>query len=198
MVAAIRATDVSDSAGAGSWRPGRPCRHASWGELLTSVGDDPPDGPSPGWSAALAASETGDSALHAALEELGRLAADGVGEGHRTLLHADLLNRNVHARDGRVTGVFDWGCAAIGDPLYEMAWFDVWAPWHPPMAGAGVAAALLADMERRGESLHVGADRLRAARLHILCDSITYCAPRPERHAQLRRLNAQLVAALEG
>lgn len=39
-------------------------------------------------------------------------------------LHADLDARNVLVRDGRLTGVIDWGCAGAGDPA-----LDVMAAW---------------------------------------------------------------------
>jgi aminoglycoside phosphotransferase (APT) family kinase protein len=44
--------------------------------------------------------------------------------GERVWLHADLDARNVLVRDGRLTGVIDWGCAGIGDPAV-----DVMAAW---------------------------------------------------------------------
>jgi aminoglycoside phosphotransferase (APT) family kinase protein len=48
------------------------------------------------------------------------------------VLHADLLNRDVLvAGDGsRLVAVFDWGCSAYDDFLYELAWFTFWVPWH--------------------------------------------------------------------
>ncbi|MGN6798650.1 MAG: aminoglycoside phosphotransferase family protein [Gaiellaceae bacterium] len=45
-------------------------------------------------------------------------------EGERVWLHADLDARNVLVRDGRLTGVIDWGCVGIGDPAV-----DVMAAW---------------------------------------------------------------------
>ena len=51
----------------------------------------------------------------------------------RHVIHMDLLNRNVLvSEDGtRIEAVFDWGCSAYGDFLYDVAWFTFWAPWHP-------------------------------------------------------------------
>jgi aminoglycoside phosphotransferase (APT) family kinase protein len=39
-------------------------------------------------------------------------------------LHGDLLEGNLLVRDGRLTGVIDWGAAAAGDPAfdYHIAW----------------------------------------------------------------------------
>ena len=32
---------------------------------------------------------------------------------------------------GRISAVFDWGCAMYGDHLYDLAWFGFWQPWYP-------------------------------------------------------------------
>lgn len=51
------------------------------------------------------------------------LAAPAWG-GPPVWLHADLDARNVLVRDGRLTGVIDWGCLGAGDPA-----LDVMAAW---------------------------------------------------------------------
>jgi len=45
-------------------------------------------------------------------------------EGERVWIHADLDRRNVLVRDGRLTGVLDWGGAGIADPAVDVqvAW----------------------------------------------------------------------------
>lgn len=48
----------------------------------------------------------------------------------RVWLHADLDRRNVLVRDGRLTGVLDWGGAGVGDPAV-----DVMAAWK--LIGSG-------------------------------------------------------------
>lgn len=48
----------------------------------------------------------------------------------RVWLHADLDRRNVLVRDGRLTGVLDWGGAGVGDPAV-----DVMAAWKLIAAG---------------------------------------------------------------
>ena len=46
----------------------------------------------------------------------------------RSLLHCDLMNRNVLVDEGRINAVFDWGCGRLGDHLYDLAWFEFWGP----------------------------------------------------------------------
>jgi aminoglycoside phosphotransferase (APT) family kinase protein len=45
-------------------------------------------------------------------------------EGPPVWIHCDLDGRNVVVRDGRLTGVLDWGGAGVGDPA-----LDVMAAW---------------------------------------------------------------------
>jgi aminoglycoside phosphotransferase (APT) family kinase protein len=74
-----------------------------------------------------------DSAVR---DALGRVEAPGALElwqramrapewqGDRVWVHADLDRRNVLVRDGRLTGVLDWGGAGVGDPAVDVmvAW----------------------------------------------------------------------------
>jgi aminoglycoside phosphotransferase (APT) family kinase protein len=59
-----------------------------------------------------------------ALELWEEASAAPAWEGRLVWLHADLDARNVLARDGRLTGVIDWGCCGAGDPA-----LDVMAAW---------------------------------------------------------------------
>jgi len=81
-----------------------------------------------GWPAKLATSTRGSEAFAAGFARLREL---DVGPAPLTLVHGDLINRNVHVDAGRITGIFDWGCQRWGDHLYDLAWFEFWSPWHP-------------------------------------------------------------------
>ena len=71
-------------------------------------------------------------AVRAAFDDgFARLAGLDFSAAPRSLIHADLINRNVHVVGDRVTGVFDWGCGCYGDHLYDASWFEFWAPFHP-------------------------------------------------------------------
>jgi aminoglycoside phosphotransferase (APT) family kinase protein len=103
---------------------------------------DPAGGPAPGEhnfgrGAALA---TRDAATRAAMASLGEAvdagAATAVWEaGLRApawkrapvWIHGDLDVRNLLVEDGRLSGVIDWGCVAVGDPAYDVmvAWKEI-------------------------------------------------------------------------
>ena len=94
----------------------------------------------------------------------------------RSLVHGDLINRNVLVDDRRLTGVFDWGCSLYGDHLYDLAWFEFWAPWYPKLD----IRALRAELERRWRKMgYAPANqdaRLTACYLRIGLDHLAYNA----------------------
>jgi hygromycin-B 4-O-kinase len=146
----------------------RTCR-----EVLEFFGVDGTNPRASGRQKALRDSAIGDSTFIEAKRQLKALPVDPVD---RALIHGDLLNRNVLYLGPEITAVFDWGCAMYGDFLYELAWFEFWAPWHP-----GIDPAPLRDLfMTRAQSLDVGPDafdrRLHACLLAIGIDHLTYCA----------------------
>ena len=45
----------------------------------------------------------------------------------RRLIHGDLGFSNILIKDGKVSGVLDWGVSKYGDFVYDFAWLDFWA-----------------------------------------------------------------------
>ena len=81
----------------------------------------------------LVASPTGSGPFDEALARLDALIPDSAPQRH--LIHSDLLNYNVLVADSRISAVLDWGCAMYGDFLYDLAWFEFWAPWYAAWRG---------------------------------------------------------------
>ena len=94
-----------------------------------------------------------------------------VADVEPTLLHCDLVNRNVHVQDGVVTGVFDWGCRRWGDHLYDLAWFEFWSPWMPNLDTELLKSELVSRWGHAPDP-----DRLAACLLHIGADHLVYNA----------------------
>ena len=92
------------------------------------------------------------------------------------MIHGDLLNRNVLVSCGRITAVLDWGSSLYGDFLYDIAWLEFWAPWHPSMEAAHIPT----EARRHYQSLRLDVEdldaRLRCYMLHIGLDHQTYHA----------------------
>ena len=174
---------------------------AGWRERLRSGLADRPGGRVSGWTASLA-QQGGLSELFAAGERAfsGLL---GACPEIRHVVHGDLLNRNVLvAPDGsRLTGVFDWGCSAYGDFLYEAAWFTFWAPWHPGLAAIDFRSVIRGHYRATGVAIPRFGERLRCYELHIGLTHLAYCAFTGDREDDLRavaRRTREILGAAAG
>lgn len=147
----------------------------TWGANLRSVADDPAGRRTDGFRAPLEREAPKSvTTFDAAVTRLGRVA--DAGRDLRHVIHGDLLNANALAAGGRLTGIFDWGCSAFGDPLYDPVSLEFWGPWHPGLATVDVQAVLKADTEARGRTEPDVGDRWLACALHIGIENMAYCA----------------------
>ena len=170
---AMRTTDLSSTSGFGGWGAEGRASCASWSDHLLTVGEDTPERRTHGWRKRLAASPSGEAAFTWGFDLLERVASDAVP---RCLVHCDLINRNVLVDDNRITAVFDWGCSLYGDHLYDLAWFEFWAPWTPHLD----MHYLRSELEQRWREVgYAPADkesRLMSCYLHIGLDHLAYNA----------------------
>jgi hygromycin-B 4-O-kinase len=177
---AMRLTDLSATVGFGGWESEGKAPHASWSDHLLTVSDDAPTQRTHGWRDRLAASPQAEALFRWGFDLLQSLAVHSVS---RCLVHGDLLNGNALVQESRISGIFDWGCSLYGDHLYDLAWFEFWAPWHP---GLNVAY-LRSELERRWREVgYAPTDkeaRLMACYLHIGLDHLAYNAYRGDRSA---------------
>jgi aminoglycoside phosphotransferase (APT) family kinase protein len=170
----------------------------SWREWLREGLVDQPGRRVAGWRVVLAGSadlnETfvaGERAFAALLDTCPEI---------RHVLHIDLLNRNVLvAGDGsRLVAVFDWGCSAYGDFLYEVAWFTFWAPWHAGLAAIDFRSVMRRHYDATGLDVPFFDERLRCYELHIGLTHLAYRAFAGRReedlHAVARRTRQILEA----
>jgi aminoglycoside phosphotransferase (APT) family kinase protein len=94
----------------------------------------------------------------------------------RSLLHCDLINRNVLVEGERISGIFDWGCSIYGDPLYELAGIEFWAPWFPQLDVSYLRAELEQRWRDEGDILENKDTRLMACYLYIGLEHLAYNA----------------------
>lgn len=143
----------------------------SWPDVLLAESDNE-SGRMRGWRDLLAARPGQHEAYEKSRDRLRELSQrDAVVAIKPTLLHCDLVNRNVHVSDGRITGVFDWGCRRWGDHLFDFAWFVFWEPWMENL-DVGLLRSELVD--RWGAEPHP--ERLAACLLQIGADHLAYNA----------------------
>jgi hygromycin-B 4-O-kinase len=162
---AARRVELSVTTGYGGWGADGDAPHQSWRAALLAIGEYQPGERTHGWQQRLIASPTGSGPFDEALTRLESLLADGAQERH--LIHSDLLNFNVLFADGRISAVIDWGCAMYGDFLYDLAWFEFWAPWYP--AWRGIDFKREAARHYASIGLHVPGleERLTVCQIHI-------------------------------
>ena len=116
--------------------------HEAWRALgrtdmsaIDGFGDFDPDGHAPAgsWRDVLR------TTLESAEPEDDRVVLDAYAElvdrcpEERSLVHRDFGANNVLVQHGSVSGVLDWECALVGDPLYDVANMRFWATYLPCM-----------------------------------------------------------------
>jgi hygromycin-B 4-O-kinase len=165
----MRLADVSSTSGYGGWGSEDKAPYASWSEHLLAVRNDTPQQRTHGWRERLATSSEGDEAFRWGLDLLEKVANDSVP---CCLVHCDLINRNVFVNEGKISGVFDWGCALYGDHLYDLAWFEFWAPWYPELDIGYLKSELGRRWTQVGYTPKDMDSRLLACYLHIGLDHL--------------------------
>ncbi len=142
----------------------------AWPEVL--LGHDDDDDRLDGWQSQLATQPDLPHAYQKSIRRLRDLCAlPHVANVAPNLLHCDLINRNVHVEHGTISGVFDWGCRRWGDHLYDLAWFEFWAPWHPTIHVGALRSELVTRWGADPDE-----DRLEACLTHIGADHLVYNA----------------------
>lgn len=192
---ALRLADISANTGFGGWGRDGNAPYQSWAEYLLTVADPTSARSQHDWRQRLATDPQAEASFARGFALLQEVAREDVP---RSLIHADLINRNVLVDGDRISGVFDWGCSAYGDHLYELAWFEFWAPWHPEMDVPRLRAALEKRWQAAGYAPHNQRDRLLACYLHIGLDHLKYNANLgdwPTLAATADRMNALIAQA---
>jgi len=159
---------------------------AGWREWLWSGLADRPGERVSGWKPVLDRQASLSELFAAGQREFSRLLPACPEIRH--VLHGDLLNRNVLVSysGSRLAAVFDWGCSAYGDFLYEVAWFTFWAPWHAGLAAIDFRSVILGHYSATGVEVPCFDERLRCYELHIGLTHLAYCAFAANREDDLR------------
>jgi len=175
MLRALRAIDLLWTTGFGFWNKDGKGSHDSWNAFLLDDKNESEGSLIKGWKAHLEASSMGMDAYH----ELWRTFVTLVERcpEERSLVHSDLLNRNVLTSSGAITAVLDWGSSFYGDSLYDVAWFTFYEPWYPHFQDVHVSRRLLEDFKADPHSNTADLDaRLMCYKLDIGIGSIAYNA----------------------
>lgn len=184
---AIRDIDVPATRGYGVFTGDGAAPFATWADALLDVAR--PNARIPGWREVLDRSREDARTFDLGVERLAAYTRELNPE--RRVIHSDLLNRNVLVQGDAVTGVFDWGNAMYGDPLYDAAWLLYWWQWVPEWSTIDIRGELQAHWALRGDRHDHQEERLRCCLVHIGLAHIAYSAY-TDRWDDLRR-NARQV-----
>ena len=162
LLEALRSADTAGTNGFGPWDAATgDGRYPRWRDYLLDVEAEVPGRSVDSWRDKLRQSPLAADAFDRGMDALHELAP--ACPELRSVVHSDLLNRNVLVQGGAITAVIDWQCAMYGDHLYDLAWFGFWAPWHAGVSGAGLGAlATEADarLRMRCYEVHIGVRHL--------------------------------------
>ncbi|MGO9876778.1 MAG: phosphotransferase family protein [Acidimicrobiia bacterium] len=108
--------------------------------------------------------------------------------------HCDLINRNVLVAEDRtrLEAVFDWGCVAYVDFLYDISWFTFWAPWHPWLAATDIRSAVLEHYAATGVAVENFDERIRCYEVHIGVHHLAHNTFVPGRENDLTTIASRL------
>ena len=78
------------------------------------------------------------------------------------------------AENDALTAVFDWGCAGLGDFLYELAMFTFYAPWFPAMESIDWAESAKAHYKETDLQVENFNHRLKCYEVHLGLTGMAY------------------------
>ena len=171
MLRAMREVDSSGTSGFGGWDADGNGMFATFADQLLDVAVDNRGERGGGWSERLATHTRGQQVFDAGIWLLGELSQ--FVPDTRQLIHQDTINFNITVDHGRISGIFDWGCAMWGDALYDIAWFGFWDLWYPQWSSLNLPNTLLDLVGAEGDHI---AERMRCYLLHIGVMHIRYNA----------------------
>jgi len=175
MLSALQSVDLSTIEGFGTLTPeGKGAFHC-WTDALLDVNNDRPDSLTHGWRAALTEFPEWQCKFERFYEELTKLVR--YCPEHKHLIHSDLLYQNLLVDNRNISAVLDWGCAMVGDPLYDYAMFAFFEPWFPAFTQVGLVQKLermyLLKSPGNCENFR---QRVLACQIHVTLGNIAYCA----------------------
>ena len=188
MMNALRSVSLDSVTGFGTLTPAGNGTFHSWSEALLDVNNDRPDSLIHGWKEKL--SENPDARckydqFYERLTELVKYCPE-----QKSVIHSDLLYNNLLVHNNKISAVLDWGCAMIGDPVYDIAIFEFFEPWFPAFTQVNL-------IQRMKQSfLYESADnrrnfdqRMIACQIHLTLGNIAYCAISEGKHDFREHIN---------
>jgi len=146
----------------------------SWHEALLDVNNDRPESLNHGWKIKLSEypeAQRKYDGFYKRLMELARFCPEV-----KRPIHSDLLYQNLLVHEHRISAVLDWGCAMIGDPLYDIAIFDFFEPWYPAFTQTNLVQRMLDSyLAQSPDNSRNLEQRTAAYQIHLTLGNIAFC-----------------------
>jgi len=174
MLTAMQEINLDSVEGFGTLTPAGQGAFNSWSEALLDVCNDRPDSLTHGWRNALAGLPRVQrifDQFYGQLEKLVMLCPE-----QKRLIHMDLLYQNLLVEEHRIAAVLDWGCAMIGDPVYDFALVSFFEPWFPTFTQVDLVEKMQDSfLSRSPDNRENFSQRMMACQIHLTLGNIAYC-----------------------
>jgi len=175
MMTALQTINLDSIKGFGRLIPTGQGAYVSWTEALLDVNNDHPYNLNHGWKKIL--SEIPEMQLkfnyfYKKLSELVQFCPS-----KKSLIHSDLLYQNLLVHDFKISAVLDWGCAMVGDPVYDIALIAFFEPWFPAFTQVNLIQKIQQSYLNQSSENHQNfSQRMVAYQIHLTLDNIAHCA----------------------
>jgi hygromycin-B 4-O-kinase len=188
MMTALQTISLDSTEGFGTITQEGQGAFQSWSETLLDVNNDRPDSLTHGWKKTLAKDPAAQHKVDRFYRQLMELVRFCPEVKHP--IHSDLLYQNLLVDNHRISAVLDWGCAMIGDPVYDIALIAFFEPWYPIFTQVNLIDKMrqLYLAQSPGNSLHFER-RMAAYQIHLTLGNIAYCVFSDGKHDYNEHIN---------
>ena len=175
MMNALQSINLDSTEGYGTITTEGQGAYRGWHDALLDVNNDRPENLTHGWKKILANNPVAERKYNRFYERLTELVPFCPEQKH--LIHSDLLYQNLLVHDRRISAVLDWGCAMIGDPVYDIAIFSFFEPWYPAFTETKLVNKMCESyMAQSPDNTLNFKQRMTAYQIHLTLGNIAFCA----------------------
>ena len=175
MMTALQSISMDSTDGYGTITAKGQGAFRSWREALLDISNDRPENLTHGWKKILTKDPEAERKYNRFYERLTELVPFCPEQKHP--VHSDLLYQNLLVHNHRISAVLDWGCAMIGDPVYDLAVFSFFDPWYPAFTETNLVKKMCESyIVLSPDNAFNFEQRMIAYQIHLTLGNIAFCA----------------------
>jgi hygromycin-B 4-O-kinase len=188
MTTALQSIDLESTEGFGTITQEGQGAFRSWPEALLDVNNDRPENLTHGWKKLLAKNPAAQRKVDRFYEQLTELVHFCPEQKHP--IHSDLLYQNLLVHNHRISAVLDWGCAMIGDPVYDIALIAFFEPWYLAFSQVDLISKMRQSyLTQSTANSRNFEQRIAAYQIHLTLGNIAYCVFSEGKHDYNEHIN---------